>query len=64
MRVRERLSGGVYKTPPFLIWGTGASRERGLAGTVWAGSHNFDFEPFSPDSYLGISKGKALVVGE
>lgn len=29
-----------------------------------AGSLNFDFELFSPESYLGILEGKALVVGE
>lgn len=33
-------------------------------GTVRAGSHNFDFEQFSPESSLGISEGKALGVGE
>lgn len=36
----------------------------GLTGTAGAGSHNFDFELFSPDSSLGISEGKALGVGE
>ena len=33
-------------------------------GTVGAGSHNFDFELFSPDSSLGFSEGKAFRVGE
>ena len=32
--------------------------------TVGAGSHNFDFELFSPESSLGIPEGKALRVGE
>ena len=47
--------------------GKRASREQGLeglAGTAGMGSHNFDFELFSPESSLGISEGKALGVGE
>lgn len=44
--------------------GKRASREQGLAGTAGTGSHNFDFELFSPESSLRISEGKALVVGE